>query len=119
MQAHETMAEVPKQFMSYMEKNKIVPNLPVDRPIDDQVAAPSTVTQLTKPHLPGETGLPVPSSVSSHLNQIPTLIPEMTAPPYPGTPPYSLASWQPQPAVPPPYSVHTNGNYHLGAVKYD
>ena len=35
LQAHKTMAEIPEQFMSYMEDKNIVPNLPVERPVQE------------------------------------------------------------------------------------
>jgi len=96
LQARETMAEIPEQFMSYMNKKNIVPNSPVDRPV--QVASgirPQTMT------MNAPVGQVLPSSS------------EIDAPTNPGAPPCTAVDQrQLQPQQVPPYSPRANGTTH-------
>ena len=85
LQAHETMAEIPKQFISYMEKQKIVPSQLVDRPKQE---TSRTATEMKRLHLPSEP----PLLLSVTPSHVPMPTPEMTAPPHTGIPLYSMAN---------------------------
>ena len=90
------MAEIPEQFMSYMNKKNIVPNSPVNRPV--QVA--SGITPQTMPRN-APVGLVVPSSS------------EMDVSTNPGSPPHTVVDQrQLQPQQVPPYSPHANGTIY-------
>lgn len=82
LQAHETMAEIPKQFISYMENQKIVPNQRSKQEVS------STATKLKSVHLPSEP----PLLLSVTPSHVPMPTPEMSAPPHTGVPPYSVAT---------------------------
>ena len=99
-QARKVWAEIPEQFMSYMESKNIVPNLPMDRPV--QVRSIQHYT-------------------TNHANECScsTSVTKMDAPINPVVPPNAVVDQrQLQPQQLPPNSPHANGTiYGLQQLK--